>query len=190
MYYTVEVKRKMKRSFSVFFGLLLAFALASCGSGAPSLSTLFNSAQSEPEAVSAPTSRPQVPSRVSPASLPEICNCVLRFDHIGIEQGLSQSSVNAIFQDSRGFLWFGTQDGLNRYDGHTFKIYKPDPDVPTSLSDRWMTSIVEDQEGNLWIATRQSGLNRFDPRTEQFTHFLHDTANLSSLSDNHINVLY
>jgi ligand-binding sensor domain-containing protein/signal transduction histidine kinase len=114
----------------------------------------------------------------------------MRFDHISIEQGLSQSSVRVIFQDSRGFLWFGTEDGLNRYDGYTFKTYKPDPDAPNSLSDRWITSVIEDKEGNLWIATRLGGLNHYDPRTEEFTHFLHDDADPSSLSDNHINVLY
>jgi ligand-binding sensor domain-containing protein len=113
----------------------------------------------------------------------------LRFDHIGIEQGLSQSSVRVIFQDSRGFLWFGTEDGLNRYDGHTFKIYKPD-DAINGLSDRWITSIIEDQNGYLWIATRLGGLNRYDPRTEEFIRFLHDEANPASLIDNHINVLY
>jgi ligand-binding sensor domain-containing protein/signal transduction histidine kinase len=127
---------------------------------------------------------------VDPESLPQICNCVLRFDHISIEQGLSQSSVRVIFQDRRGFLWFGTEDGLNRYDGYTFKIYKPDPDVPNSLSDRWITSIVEDKEGYLWIATRQGGLNRYDPRTEEFRRFLNNEAASTSLSDNRINVLY
>jgi len=144
-----------------------------------------------PEApTAAPTSPPPTPGRVLPASLPQICNCILRFDHISIEQGLSQSSVRVIFQDSRGFLWFGTEDGLNRYDGYTFKTYKPDPDAPNSLSDRWITSIVEDKEGTLWIGTRLGGLNHYDPRTEQFTHFLHDDEDRSSLSDNHINVLY
>jgi len=122
--------------------------------------------------------------------MPEVCNCVLRFDHIGIEQGLSQSSVRAIFQDSRGFLWFGTEDGLNRYDGYTFSIYKPDPDVANNLSDRWVTSIVEDQDGYLWIGTRQGGLNRFDYRTEQFTHYQHSSVDAGSLSNNHINTLY
>jgi ligand-binding sensor domain-containing protein/signal transduction histidine kinase len=137
-----------------------------------------------------PTNPPPAPDRISPAALPEICNCVLRFDHIGIEQGLSQSSVRVIFQDSRGLLWFGTEDGLNRYDGYTFKAYKPDPDAPYSLSDRWITSIVEDKAGTLWIGTRLGGLNHYDPRTEQFTHFLHDDGDPSSLSDNHISVLY
>lgn len=173
----------MKRIFSGFLGLFLALSLASCGGGSTPAVT-----------PGAPTSAPTGPApsqnRVSPAALPPICNCVMRFDHINIEQGLSQSSVRVIFQDSRGFLWFGTEDGLNRYDGHTFKTYKPDPDVPNSLSDRWITSIVEDKEGFLWIGTRLGGLNYYDPRTEQFRHFLHEEGNPSSLSDNHINVLY
>src|SRR5919109_457632 len=140
----------MKRKIRLFFGVLLALALVSCaGDLTGSLPAPFNLAQDKP--TSAPTSLPPVPSRVSPESLPEICNCVLRFDHITIEQGLSQSSVRVIFQDSRGFLWFGTEDGLNRYDGYNFKTYKPDPDVPSSLSDRWITSIVEDKDGYLWI---------------------------------------
>jgi ligand-binding sensor domain-containing protein/signal transduction histidine kinase len=140
-------------------------------------------------ATATPTSRPAAPSHVSPASLPEVCDCVLRFDRISIQQGLSQSSVHVAFQDSRGFMWFGTQDGLNRYDGYTFKTFKPDPDVPTSLSDRWITSIVEDQDGYLWVATRQGGLNRYDPHTEEFKRYMHDDQNSRSLNDNHVNVL-
>src|SRR4029434_9683443 len=106
------------------------------------------------------TNRPPASSHSPPVSLPPICNCTLRFDHINIEQGLSQSSVHLILQDSRGFLWFGTQDGLNRYDGYEFKVYKPDPDDANSLSDRWITSIVEDNQGYLWIATRLGGVQR------------------------------
>src|SRR5512147_1605673 len=130
----------MKRRLFPLVGLLLALISASCGSGAtpPPTPAPFDAAQEGP--VVAPLGRIAAPSRVSPASLPPVCKCVLRFDHIGIEQGLSQSSVQAIFQDSLGFLWFGTQDGLNRYDGYTFKTYKPDPDAPNSLSDRWINS--------------------------------------------------
>jgi ligand-binding sensor domain-containing protein len=62
---------------------------------------------------------------------------VLRFEHISIEKDCPQSSVRVIFQDSRGFLWFGTEDGLNRYDGYTFKTFKPEPSNPNSLSD-WL----------------------------------------------------
>ncbi len=86
-------------------------------------------------------------------------------------------------------MWFGTQDGLNRYDGYAFKTYKSDPDVASSLSDRWITSIVEDKDGYLWIGTR-GGLNRYDPNTESFVPFLHDDRNPLSLSDNHVNVVY
>lgn len=182
MDYTLGMRRGTKRIFSRVMGFLLAFALVSCGNGNPLPAT--------PQADSTATSLPVVPNRVSPASLPEVCNCVLRFDRLGIEQGLSQSSVRVILQDHFGFLWFGTEDGLNRYDGYEFKTYKPDPDTPTSLSDRWITSIVEDREGYLWIGTRQGGLNRYDPRTEQFTIFRHDRENPSSISDDHINVLY
>ena len=170
MDYTLEVNGKMKRSLCLFFGLLLALLSTSCGGKVtpparpePSLApgahlpwraALGSVDSAQDKAVSTPTSHPAAPSRVAPASLPQICKCVLRFDHISIEQGLSQSSVWVIFQDSRGFLWFGTEDGLNRYDGYAFKTYKPDPDVPSSLSDRWITSIAEDKDGYLWIATR------------------------------------
>ncbi|HSO11396.1 MAG TPA: two-component regulator propeller domain-containing protein [Anaerolineales bacterium] len=173
----------MNRAFShLLMGFFFAFVLASCGSGNPLPAT--------PRADSAANSLPVAPNRVSPVSLPEVCNCVLRFDHISIEQGLSQNSVRVIFQDSTGFLWFGTEDGLNRYDGYAFKTFKPDPDTLNSLSDRWITAIVEDKDGYLWIGTRQGGLNRYDPRTEQFTLFRNDTENPSSISDDHINVLY
>jgi ligand-binding sensor domain-containing protein/signal transduction histidine kinase len=176
----------MKRLRTLLSGIVLTFVLASCGGGAPSEPVTPTQIQTVP----APADRPPKVSRVPPGSLPQICNCVLRFDHINIEEGLSQSSVQAILQDSRGFLWFGTQDGLNRYDGYTFKIYKPDPDVLNSLSDRWITSILEDKEGYIWIATRQGGLNRYDPKTEDFFHYLHNDQNPRSLSSNNVNLLY
>ena len=172
----------MKPLLTRLSGFLLLFVLTSCAGLGASPAT--------PAVISTPTERPSAPSRVSPASLPQICDCVLRFDRISIEQGLSQSSVHVILQDSRGFMWFGTEDGLNRYDGYNFKTFKPDPDVPTSLSDRWITSFVEDKEGYLWIATRQGGLNRYDPQNEEFTRFIHDDLNSTSLNDNHVNVLY
>ena len=172
----------MSRVFLHLMGLLLALALVSCGSG--------NTPPATPTADSAANSLPVVPSRVSPSSLPEVCNCVLRFDHTSIEQGLSQSSVHIIFQDSLGFIWFGSEDGLNRYDGHTFKTFKPDPDALNSLSDRFITSIAEDRDGYLWIGTRQGGLNRYDPHSEDFTLFRNDKENPASISNDHINALF
>lgn len=164
------------------FGFILALMLTACAGGV--------TPQATPQPASAPDSRPVVPSRDLQTSLPQVCECVLRFDHLGIEQGLSQSSVYVSFQDSRGFLWFGTQDGLNRYDGYSFKVFKPDLDVPESLSDRWVTSIVEDATGQLWVGTLHGGLNRYDPFTESFTHFTHDPQNPNSLNNNHVNMLY
>ncbi|MDQ3005012.1 MAG: hypothetical protein M3R47_06465, partial [Chloroflexota bacterium] len=111
------MKKLLKRTLPRIIGLCIIFALAACAMREPS--------PTAPGPDSIPTSRSPAPSFTSDASLPQICNCVLRFEHISIEQGLSQSSVRVIFQDSRGFLWFGTEDGLNRYDGYTFNTFKP-----------------------------------------------------------------
>lgn len=112
-----------------------------------------------------------------------------RFEQISIEQGLSQSVVNAILQDRRGFLWVGTDDGLNRYDGYTFKIYKPDIDDPASLSDASITCLLEDASGNIWIGTKLGGLNRYDPASGAFTRYLHDKDAPQGISSNFINAL-
>lgn len=113
----------------------------------------------------------------------------IRFEHISLEEGLSQSVVNVILQDRMGFLWIGTEDGLNRYDGYSFKVYKPDADDPNSISDRWITSLAEDAQGYLWVGTRLGGLNRYDPVTGKFTHFIHDNSNPQSLGNNQISAL-
>ena len=105
------------------------------------------------------------------------------FEQIGIADGLSQNTVYAILQDSRGFLWFGTEDGLNRYDGYTFKVYRHNPDEPGSLSDNRVQSIYEDRSGTIWIGAH-GGLNKFDRYKEIFTHFTHDPSDPGSLSSN------
>ncbi len=109
----------------------------------------------------------------------------LRFDQvdrISIEEGLSHSSVWAIRQDARGFLWLGTQEGLNRYDGYGFQIFKNDPEDPDSLSGNQISEIYEDRRGDLWVGTLGGGLNRFLPAEEHFEHFRHDGADATSLS--------
>jgi signal transduction histidine kinase/ligand-binding sensor domain-containing protein len=106
-----------------------------------------------------------------PEIIPYTSSTQLRFEHISIEQGLSQSSVNAILQDQQGFLWFATQDGLNRYDGYEFKIYQSIPGDANSLSHNFILSLVEDRQGNLWIGTQGFGLDRFDPQSGMFSHF-------------------
>ncbi|MFZ2096838.1 MAG: two-component regulator propeller domain-containing protein [Anaerolineales bacterium] len=94
----------------------------------------------------------------------------IRFEHVSTEQGLSQSTVHAILQDRVGFMWFGTEGGLNKYDGYQFTIYKHDPDDPLSLSNNIVNSLYEDQDGVLWIGTAV-GLDRFDPKSNTFLHY-------------------
>ena len=101
----------------------------------------------------------------------------LKFVKIGVEEGLSQSTVLSILQDKRGYLWFGTGNGLNRYDGYEFVVYNNLTDVTTSISDNEITSLFEDENGNLWIGTSKGILNKFNYKTETFEHF--DIANTS-----------
>src|SRR5512142_2489094 len=77
----------------------------------------------------------------------------IRFDNLSVEDGLSQSTVRAILQDAQGFMWFGTDDGLNKYDGYTFTLYRHDAANPGSLSDNTITALFQDQAGSLWIGT-------------------------------------
>lgn len=94
----------------------------------------------------------------------------IRFRHISVEQGLSNSTINCVFQDSRGFMWFGTRDGLNRYDGVKTVIYKNDPAIKTSISDNFINCIYEDADHQLWIGTAYS-LNKFDPYHNTFKRY-------------------
>ena len=109
---------------------------------------------------------------------------VVRFEHFTSENGLSQNAGLDIFQDSRGYLWIGTQDGLNRYDGYSFKIYKHDPDDPTSLSHNSILEIAEDPDGSLWIGTWGGGLNHYNPITEEFTSYRNNPNDPATISDN------
>ena len=110
----------------------------------------------------------------------------LWFEHLSLEDGLSQSHVFAILQDSRGFMWFGTENGLNRYDGYRFTVYLQDPEEPASLSENNIRCLFEDRSGRLWIGTVEGGLNRFDPLEEQFFHYRNDPKDVSSLSNNRV----
>jgi PAS domain S-box-containing protein len=114
---------------------------------------------------------------------------IIRFEHLSIEDGLSQNAGLTIFQDSKGYLWIGTQDGLNRYDGFVFKVYKHDPDDPNSISHNSILAIAEDQDGYLWIGTWGGGLNRFDPAAETFVRYHHDPNEPSSLSNDTVTTI-
>jgi signal transduction histidine kinase/ligand-binding sensor domain-containing protein len=89
------------------------------------------------------------------------------FTGYSLSDGLSQSVINCVFQDSRGYIWFGTQNGLNRFDGYSFEVYSSEPDDSTSISNRWIYSITEDRDGNLWIGTK-GGLNRYIRKENRF----------------------
>jgi ligand-binding sensor domain-containing protein/two-component sensor histidine kinase len=95
----------------------------------------------------------------------------LRFRHLGVEDGLSQNTINCLYQDRYGIIWIGTEDGLNLYDGYQFKVFTHNPLDSMSLSHSWIWDIKEDKNGNLWIATWQ-GINRYDRRNNRFIRYL------------------
>jgi signal transduction histidine kinase/ligand-binding sensor domain-containing protein/CheY-like chemotaxis protein/methylphosphotriester-DNA--protein-cysteine methyltransferase len=96
-------------------------------------------------------------------------NNQFQFSHLDINNGLSHNDVTCIFKDSKGFMWFGTLSGLNRYDSYNFKIFKHSVSDTTSLDDDYIVSINEGPEHKLWIETR-NGFNIYDPATEKFSH--------------------
>ncbi len=95
----------------------------------------------------------------------------LRFAHLTSDDGLVQNNVSAILQDRNGFMWFGTEAGLSRYDGYTFTNYLSDPADPTTLSNNHVLSLFEDHDGNIWVGTDGGSINRLDPDTGLFTRF-------------------
>jgi len=112
-----------------------------------------------------------------------------KFKHINIGQGLSNSTIETIYQDSKGFMWFGTRDGLNKYDGYQFKVFKNTPSIANSISDNYIKCIAEDANHNLWIGTA-GGLNRYNAYKNTFTRYKRDPLNNGSLASNGINCIY
>ena len=108
----------------------------------------------------------------------------LKFEHLDNNVGLSQNLVMCILQDSQGFMWFGTSDGLNKYDGYKFTVYKNDAKDSNSISNNYISGIVEDDKGIIWISTRGGGLNRYDKKKDEFTHFKNNPNNPYSISGN------
>ncbi|WP_279186093.1 ligand-binding sensor domain-containing protein [Parabacteroides goldsteinii] len=98
------------------------------------------------------------------------------FSHLGVEDGLSQVSILSIFQDSEGYIWFGTRNGANRYDGYEFKVYQNEVNNPASISDNYIRKISEDKDKNIWIGT-SNGVNCIDYRTQQISRFYPQAIN-------------
>ena len=112
----------------------------------------------------------------------------IKFDKISVKEGLSQSTVTSIVQDSIGFIWFGTYEGLCRYDGYSFKVYKTEDKPSNGLSDNFIKCLYVDSQGVLWIGTA-SGLSVYDQDKDKFNSYKHDENNNLSLSGNDIPVI-
>jgi signal transduction histidine kinase/ligand-binding sensor domain-containing protein len=113
----------------------------------------------------------------------------LKFERVGFEQGLSHGAVHAIVQDSIGFLWFGTEDGLCRYDGLSMKVYLPLPGDTNSVAHENVRALYVDKAVVLWVGTHD-GLCRYNARTDNFTRFRHDGHNAASISADNITAFH
>jgi signal transduction histidine kinase/ligand-binding sensor domain-containing protein len=147
--------------FLLLSGLLLAVTLAASACGA----------SPSPELPQQPAPTPAPIERSPARQQADFPSPNLRFERIGIEDGLSNSAVWHILQDSEGYMWFGTQDGLNRYDGHSFTVYRHDPEDPQSLRDDYISSIYEDRSGVLWTGTQQGWLEKYGREQDRFTPY-------------------
>lgn len=113
----------------------------------------------------------------------------LKFECFSIEDGLSHSKVNSIFQDQRGFLWLGTNDGLNKFDGYEFTVYRWKPNEAQGLSAQLVRVVMEDSKGNLWIGTEGGGVNLLDRDTNTFRHFTPDSSSPIRISGQDVNAI-
>jgi len=102
------------------------------------------------------------------------------FSYLSLKDGLSQITVVCILQDSKGYMWFGTRNGLNRFDGYNFDVFVSDINDESSISDNHILCITEDKDGNIWIGTN-NGLNKLDIKTNKFRRYMHNPDNKSSI---------
>jgi PAS domain S-box-containing protein len=103
-----------------------------------------------------------------------LADLTTRFTHYSVEHGLSQAAVETVIQDAQGFIWIGTENGLNRFDGYRFVTYVHDKDDPNSLTHNWIWALHEDAAGGIWVGTDGGGLDRLDPLTGVFEHHVLD----------------
>jgi signal transduction histidine kinase/ligand-binding sensor domain-containing protein/CheY-like chemotaxis protein len=113
----------------------------------------------------------------------------VQFRHLTTGQGLSQNNVNCILKDKQGFMWFGTVDGLNKYDGYKFTVYRNDPEHPESISNNYIHTMVEDRKGRLWIGTDNGGLSLFNRESDSFVNYRFDPGNKNGISHNKVKSL-
>ncbi|MCI1710000.1 MAG: ATP-binding protein [Chiayiivirga sp.] len=113
----------------------------------------------------------------------------LRLQHLGIEQGLSQVSARAIAQDSEGMIWIGTQDGLNRYDGEEFRVFRRDAADPYSLIDNHVTTLYLDRSNRLWVGTQSGGLGWYDANAGRFRNYPVGLGRSDAVADVHVQAI-
>lgn len=116
--------------------------------------------------------------------LPLASQSQLKYQTLTTEDGLSSNWINSVFQDSYGFIWLSTTNGLNRYDGYEIKQYFPRLNDSTSISGSLTTFIYEDKDQNIWVGTWANGLNLYDRKTETFRRFIHDPKDSTTISSN------
>jgi signal transduction histidine kinase/ligand-binding sensor domain-containing protein/CheY-like chemotaxis protein len=114
----------------------------------------------------------------------------MRFEQLDVAQGLSQNTVTTILQDSQGFLWVGTENGLNRFDGYAFRNYYRDRADHQGLDNDFIWKVVEDPNGDLWLATKGSGVVHWSRASGEFTSFRHDPRNRASLASDTVRTLH
>jgi signal transduction histidine kinase/ligand-binding sensor domain-containing protein/DNA-binding response OmpR family regulator len=111
-------------------------------------------------------------------------NTAVSFKHLTTNEGLSQSTVTSIIQDDQGFMWFATQDGLNKYDGKSLRVYKNDLTNPKSISHNYIQTLFKDRDGNIWIGSNEGGLIFFDRESDSFStwnEISKDTSRIKAL---------
>jgi|GEM_PF-1787955 len=113
----------------------------------------------------------------------------LPFKHYTSDDGMSQDFLSSLLKSKNGYVWFGTQSGLNRFDGYEFKVFKHQPENDNSLSNNIIHALAQDKNGFIWIATGR-GLSRFNPNNQSFTNFYHHPDDPSSISSNRPSVLF
>jgi ligand-binding sensor domain-containing protein len=114
----------------------------------------------------------------------------IKFGRLTAEDGLSNIQIRGITQDKNGFMWFGTANGLNRYDGSSIKVYRNDPDDPHSLSHNVVRALLTDRSGVFWVSTWGGGLNQYDSEKESFIRYKYNPDDPHSLSNNSVETIY
>ncbi len=110
-----------------------------------------------------------------------ITHSKLEVEMLDISDGLSQGMIHSVVEDHQGYLWIATKDGLNRYDGARFKIYRNNPNDSLSIAENYIRNLHIDFQGRLWICTQSKGIDLYDPEMDGFIHFRHDPNNPESI---------